>query len=318
MKSRLTLRSLFYLGCLFSLFFCFSCGDTEDEQEATNPTNNTFLDAPSELWFQLEDEDWEKLKDAEQWIQLTAEDWKNLKAEDWEKLKDEDWIRLTDAEVEELMNLELPPGDFKERTWEEARKYSHARLFQKFGDIPQVRYTVEFERRPSRGLVIVTLELAKQHLAKSAATYFLVPTENHKHWLEDSRKRLKVIAAREEVRLLEQLRIEDPETWAKGMYAFLIRKHGKIQEVNTIVNFLRKLELNLPRTDAECRIYYFEAYDALYDDINTASVYEFYAMLEALYQIRPFVKNPPSPTLEKYREARAEGISFYDIEWDED
>lgn len=317
MKSRRTLRSLFYFGCLFSLFLCFSCGDTEDEQEATNPTNNTFLDTPDELWFQLEDEGWKQLKDAEQWIQLTLEDWAELKEEDWEKLKGEDWIRLTDAEVEELMNLELPPGDFKERTWEEARKYRHARLFQKFGDIPQVRYTVEFERRPSRGLVIVTLELAKQLLADWAATYFFVPTENHKHFFEEARKRLKAIAAREEVRLLEQLRIEDPETWVKGMYAFLIRKHGKIPEVNTIVNFLQKLELNLPRTDKECYAY-FEVYDALYDDTNTASVYEFYALLEALYQIRPFVKDPPSRRLEKYREARAKGISFYDIEWDDD
>lgn len=316
MKNRFILSNFFYLASILSLLFCFSCGDTEDEQEATNPTYNTFLDAPDELWLQLEDEDWEKLKDAEQWIQLTLEDWKNLKAEDWEKLKDEDWIRLTDAEVEELMNLEIPRWNGEQVAWEKAMKHSHARRFQKFGDIPQVRYQVEFERMSRGG--IVTLEFAKQLLADWAVTYFLFPTENHKHFFQEARKRLKVIAAGEEVRLLEQLRIEDPETWVKGMYAFLIRKHGKIQEVNTIANFLRKLELNLPRTDAECRIYYFEAYDALYDDINTASVYEFYAMLEALYQIRAFVEDPPSRRLEKYREARAKGISFYDIDWDDE
>lgn len=314
MKNRFILSSFFYLASILSLLLCFSCGDTEDEQETTN---NTFLGEPDELWLQLEDKDWEKLKDAEQWIQLTAEDWKNLKAEDWEKLKDEDWIRLTDAEVEELMNLEIPHRNGEQVAWEKAMKHSHARLFQKFGDIPQVRYKVEFERRPSRGLVIVTLELDKQLLAKSAATYFLVPTENHRRWLEDNRDDLKAIAAEEEVRLLEQLRIEDPETWVKGMYAFLIRKHGKIPGVNTIANFLRKLELNLPRTDKECYAY-FEVYDALYDDMNTASTYEFYALLEALYQIRPSVKDPPSPTLEKYREARAKSISFYDIDWDDE
>ncbi len=301
------IRSMFYLACLFSVSLFVGCGDAEEPEEPNDPIfNNTLPDVSDEHWLQLT-----------QWLRLTDEDWKALTDEDWEKLKGENWPRLTDAEVEELMNLKIPRWDGEPVAWEEAREHSHARLFQEFGDIPQVRYIVEFEKRPSRGVVIVTLALAEQRLAYWAAEYFLFPNANNQRTFEDSRKRLKAIAEREHLRFLEQLRIEEPETWTKGMHAFLIRKHGKIPEVNTIVNFLRKLERNLPRTDKECYAY-LEVYDALYDDMNTASTYEFYALLEALYQVRAFVEEPPSRRLEQYREARAEGIPFYDIEWDDD
>lgn len=328
MKSRRTLRSLFYFGCLFSLFLCFSCGNTEDEQEATNPTNNTFLDAPDELWFQLEDEGWKQLKDAKQWLQLvdaqkwlqlTDEDWEKLTDEDWEKLKDKDWIRLTDKEVKELMNFQIPPLDGEQVAWEEALKHSHASLFQEFGDIPQVRYKVEFERQhwnQKSGVVIVTLELSKQEFAHSVATYFLFPDADNQRTLEENRKQLKFRVDQKEPRLLEQLRIENPEAWVKVMRAFLIRKHGDIRGVDAIANFLRKLELNLPRTDKECHTY-IEAYRILYDS-NRASAYEYYATFEAAHQIAPLPEGPLRDELEKYRKARAEGISFYDIEGSND
>ena len=300
------IRSIFYLACLFSVFLFVGCGDAEEPEEPNDPIfNNTLPDVSDEHWLQLS-----------QWLRLTDEDWKALKDEDWESLKGENWPRLTDAEVEELMNLEIPRWNGEPVAWEEAREHSHARLFQEFGDIPQVRYIAEFDRRRSGGIVIVTLALAEQHLAYWAAIYFLSPNANNQRTLEDNRNSLKAIAEREHLRFLEQRRIEDPEAWAKGMYAFLIRKHGKIPEVNTIANFLRKLERNSPRTDKECYAY-FEVYDALYDDMNTASSYEFYALLEALYQIRAFVEEPPSRRLEQYREARAEGIPFYEIEWDD-
>lgn len=292
MKSSFTLRSLFYFSCSLGLFLVFGCGDTEDTKNAPIATRDTFINEPG-----LDEEEY------------------------WEQFKDENWIRLTDAEVEELMNFEMPRWDFKQQTLEEFNKYAHAFLFQKFGDIPSVRYIVEFERQhPKESGEVVTLTpmLAKQNVACAEAMYFLLPTEVHKRSLEKLQEVLKVVEEQEEHYLLDHLRIEDPEAWIKRKRTFLIDKHGDIPEVDIIVNFLQKLELNLPRTDAECRIYYFEAYDVLYDDSNTASAYEFYAMLEALHQIRAFVEDPPSHRLEKYREARAEGISFYNIDWDDD
>ena len=337
MKNRLILSCFFYLTSILSLLFCFGCGDTEDEQEATSPTNNTFLDAPDEQSLQpaeqqrwLTDEDWKKLKDAEQWLHLTLEDWRNLKDEDWEKLKGKDWIRLTNKEVREFMNLELPKRWVLEEKDEAFRgKFSIAARFQKFGDIPQLRYQVEFDRKYHNGkggFIIVTPEFAKHHVGYYAATYFLVPTEAHKLLLEDQIKQLKSIVAqekrrfeKEELRLLDQLRIEDPEAWVKSMRAFFIQKHGNIPETNTIIEFLRKLELDLPRTDEESRSY-LTAYNALYTAFNSTYVYEYeyYAMFEAVDQIQPIVVEGPLRVLEKYREARAEGISFYNIDSDDD
>ena len=336
MKSRLTFSSFFYFGCLLSLFLCFGCGDTEDEQEVINPTYNTFLDEPDEPSLQpaeqqrwLTDEDWKKLKDAEKWIHLTVEDWVNLKDKDWEKLKGKDWVRLTNAEVRKLMRRPIVPFGFPEQPWEEAQKDGHAQLFQKFGDIPQVRYTVEFDRhywKEQSFTITLTPEIVKHFVGFWAANYFLFSTENHKRLLEDEMKELKTTIAQEErrfseqeLRSLEQLRIENPEAWVKSMRAFFIQKHGNTPEVNTIIEFLRKLELDLPRADKECHSY-LTAYNALYtaSKVHSTYEYEYYAMFEAVDQVWPIVAEDPLRILEKFREARAEGISFYNIDWDDD
>ena len=232
------------------------------------------------------------------------------------KIEDEDWVRLTDEEVEEFINLDIPQRwAFETKDKALSKKYYHATLFQRFGDIPQVRYIVEFERMMRGG--ILTLEFAKQLAAHSEAMYFIFPHAANRRSLEEARGILKLIEAQEGLRFLDQLRIEDPEAWIKGMRAVLVNRHGDIPEVDTIANFLRKLELNLPRTDHECHAY-IQVYDALYDDSNTALTYEFYAILEAVNQIGQFVGDAPLRRLEKYREARAEGIPFYDIDWDDD
>ena len=124
---------------------------------------------------------------------------------------------------------------------------------------------------------------------------------------------------KEELRRLDQLRIEDPEAWVKSMRAFFLEKYGDTPGANTIIEFLRKLELDLPRADKECRSY-LTAYNAFYTAFKIRSTYEYeyYAMFEASDQLRPIVGEVPLRILEKYREARAEGISFYDIDWDND
>ena len=336
MKNRLIFRRFFYLTSILSLLICFSCGDTEDDQEVTNPIYHTFLDEPDEQSLQSDDQSPQvtdkDLKDAEQWLHLTLKDWGNLKDEDWEKLKGEGWIRLTDVEVKELVNLKIPPGwAFADADEALRKKHWEATLFQQFGDIPQVRYIVEFDRTrvaldPLRDGIVVTLEIAIQMVADSAALYFLFPGPDNQQAFETTRNLLRSIIEqeersleKEELRLLDQLRIEDTEAWVKSMRAFFIEKHGDIPEVNTIIEFLRKLELDLPRADEECRSY-LAAYDALYTAFKVRPIYEYeyYAMFEAVDQLWPIVAEGPLRTLEKYREARAEGISFYNIGWDDD
>lgn len=290
MKSRLILPVFFSFGCFLSLFLYFGCGDTEDMEKTTNSTYNMLPDELDKPWL------WEKLKD-----------------EDWEKLKDEDWIRLTDGEVKALMNLEIPQRwAFETKDQALRQKYYHATLFQKFGDIPQVRYIVEFERQRKGG--ILTLVLAERYAAYHEAMYFLFPSAVNKSTLEED---IKLVEKKRERPFMEKLRIEDPEAWVKYKRAALIDRHGDIPAVDTIVNFLRKLELELPRTDEECRAY-LNVYKTLYDHINTASTYEFYASLEAVNQTGRFFGDAPLRRLEKYREARAEDIPFYDIDWDDD
>ncbi len=332
MKNRFILSHFFYFSSVLSLLLCFGCGGAEDEQEATDPTNNTFLDEPVEPsrhpaeqqeW--LTDEDRKKLRDAEQWLHLTLEDWVNLKDEDWEKLKGKDWVGLTNAEVRKLMNLDVPPNwAFADVDEALRKKHREAQYFQQFGDIPQLRYQVEFRRKyynGKGGFIIVTSEFAKHRVGSFAATYFLFPTEAHKRLLEDDIKGLKSIVAQEKRRFREQLRIEAPEAWVKDMRTFLIDKHGNIPEVDTIVNFLRKLELNIPRTDEEC-FAYIRIHSELYfmGDSGTGSVYESYASLEAAHQLRHIIGEHPRQTgaLEKYRAARAAGLSFYNIKWGDD
>ena len=335
MKNGFIRSYFFYLTFVLSLLLCFGCGDTEDEQETTNPTNNTLLNEPDEPSLQpaeqlpqLTAEDREKLEEAKQWLHLTVEDWRNLKDEDWERLKGEDWVRLTDAEVKELMRLEVARWGLQGLPEEQVEKHSNAALFQQFGDIPQVRYRVEFDRhylkkRGSTGTL--TPEMAKHFVGYWAANYFLYPTEDHKRLLEDGVKQLKSTIEyeelrfeKEELRRLDQLRIEDPEAWVKSMRAFLIQKHGNIPKANTIIEFLRKLELDLPRADEECHSY-LTAYNALYKARSTyAYEYEYYAMFEAVDQVSPIVVEGPLRVLKKFREAKAEGISFYDINWDDD
>ena len=336
MKNRLILSYVFYLTSVLSLLLCFGCGDAEDEQEATNFTNQMFfheLDEQSlqsdEQSPQLTGEDREKLEEAKQWLHLTVEDWRNLKDEDWENLKGEDWVRLTDAEVKELMRLEIENWEVQELPWEQAEKHRNAALFQQFGDIPQVRYRVEFGRHYLKkwGLTLTTTpENAKQFVGYFAANYFLFPTEDRRRLLEDEVKQLKSVIEheerrfeKEELRRLDQLRIEDPEAWVKSMRAFFIGKYGNTPGTNTIIEFLRKLELDLPRADEECRSY-LTAYNALYTAFKVRSTYEYeyYAMFEASNQLRPIVAGRPLQILEKFREARAEGISFYNIDWKDD
>ena len=332
MKSRFTFSSFFYLTSILSLLLCFGCGDTEDEQEATNPTNNTLLNEPDEQSRQLAeqqrwltDADWKKLKDAEQWLHLTVEDWVNLKDRDWEKLKGKDWIRLTNREIREFMNLEIPKRWVLETKDEALReKFSIAARFQKLGNSPQLRYEVEFRRKQKQeakgGFITVTPEFAKHLVGDSAANYFLAPTEAHRRLLEDQIKQLKSIVAQEERLFMEQLRIEDPEAWITDMRTLLIDTHGDIPEVDTIVNFLRKLELNLPRTDEECFAYIRVCSELYLFGSHTDSIYEGYAWLEASDQLRHILGDPPKQTnhLEKYRAARAAGLSFYNIKWGDD
>ena len=201
MKNGFIFSNFFYFTAILSLLICFGCGDTEDEQAVIKPNDNTSDEYPlqsDDQLPQLTDIDDIDLKDAKQWLHLTLKDWENLKDEDWEKLKDEDWIRLTDAEVKELRNLEVPPNwAFADVDEALRKKHREAQYFQQFGDIPQIRYIVEHNRRQLRG-TIITPKIAIQMVAKSAALYFLFPGPDNQQSFETTRNLLRSIIEQEE------------------------------------------------------------------------------------------------------------------------
>ena len=142
------------------------------------------------------------------------------------------------------------------------------------------------------GFILVTPEFAKYLVADSAATYFLVRTEAHKHLLEDRIKRLKSIVAQEKRRFMEQLRIEDPEAWVKDMRAFLINKHGDIPEVDTLLIFYgnwNSIYQEQTRNVSPILGYTVALYIV---DSKTASIYESYAWLELHHQLIPIIGDP--------------------------
>ncbi len=197
------------------------------------------------------------------------------------------WVKLTDEDVVKLMKLEILPNWVNmDISQEWKNKYTHAQLLKQFGDTPQVRFIIEFQRNPgfeiSRRLFVAYFE----------AHYHLFPTENNRRALEEVRNienqpvpepppprivRIEPIT----VARAEEIRIE------------LIEKHGDIPQVHTVANFFIKVARNMSIT---------------YDD--------YLPYLEAQHHLNPqseYIRQ----RLKKYKKAKADGIPFHLID-DED
>ena len=201
---------LFILAVLISLLSFGGCGDREDDP--INPTG-TFV---SEF----------------KWPSGTT-------GESWE---------LTDADVAELLALNPPPDWPETEDPELRRKYYYAQLLKQFGDIPELRYIIAYERKPKNN---ITLE---QAIAYSEAMYRLFPnTENL--------RALRFISAlppdgylppQDEPKNELQVWIErDPEGFIETQRLLYVEKYGDIPEVHTYLNLLRKQLLGEILTDAE-------------------------------------------------------------------
>ena len=287
MKNQFTCRSFFSLAICLSLFLCIGCGGSEEAADMETP------------------------------MAAAATTVMPANSTEFTYPPDEAWIRLTEEEVAELMQLEIPQRwNFYLHTDPALyHKYFAATLFQRFGDIPQVRCIAEYERQPEKGWTTDPTRL----IAYFEALYFLFPSEANRRTVEKLKKPME----EEKERLfLDRLRRESPEVWIKHKRAALIKIHGDIPNVRIVVEFLRKLELHRHRTNQECHAF-FHAYRELYPYSGKNSTaplpsrYESYAQLEAVHQIGR-LDAVSLHRLGKYREARAEGISFYDINWDDD
>ncbi len=127
------------LAALFSLTLLFGCGETDTSGTTENETYDSL--------FPLE---------------------ANIPLSEYP----EGWVRLTDEDVAELMNLVLPPNWWTDEdiSHELKIRYNHAQLLRQFGDIPQVRYIIEFKRNPGFNFPTeanrLQLEDIRKHVAK--------------------------------------------------------------------------------------------------------------------------------------------------------
>ena len=294
---------IFYLACILSLGLFFGCEDMEDEEtETTEPFNS--IVTPSLPADSIEETEpillrvksiYEQLNSGEMHIPLN-----------WDTEKDP---VLRAAYARSLLirgKIDIPVDWHKTTDPILHAEYERAQLIKQFGDIPQVHIRADFHLLSPLGVKTVTRET---FIAYFEAQYFLFPNEVNRRALEDARKP-EPIGGPE----LDKLRKEDPEAWAKRYRAQLIEEFGDTPQVKIVADFIRKLELRLPRTDAECHTF-LKAHSQMR---GLAAKQEFilprdeeYAVLEAQDQLKIKVNELTRLRLEKFRKAKAEGIPFH-------
>ncbi|MCY3723726.1 MAG: hypothetical protein OXG97_16010 [Candidatus Poribacteria bacterium] len=307
MKNIFTLPLLrilrFYFVCSLGLCLFLGCGDIEDkETEATDPFNS--IVTPNLPVDSLQETEPILLGVKSIYKQLTSREM-HIPL-NWETEKDP---VLRAAYTRFLLSrgkIDIPPN------WHETTdpilhaEYERAQLIRQFGDIPQVHIRADFHLLSPLGVKTVTRET---FIAYFEAQYFLFPNEVNRRALEDAKKP-EPIGGLE----LDKLRKEDPEAWAKRYRAQLIAELGDTPQVKVVADFIRKLELGLPRTDAECHTF-LQAYSQMRD---LAAKQEFifpldeeYAFLEAQDQLKIKVNELTRLRLTQFRKAKAEGIPFH-------
>lgn len=190
---------------------------------------------------------------------------------------------ISDAEIQELMNLDLPPNWEQTKDPELHAKYYHAHLLKQFGNIPAVHIVAAREREKILTSVMV-FTTTDEMVDFEKAKYVLWPTKHNRDNLE---RVLKIKLRRE---------TDDPELFAKIYREELIEQHGDIPAVEVVVEGETKL--------------WFEGFRFPGDED------EYVAFLEAKYVLWP--NDSQLRKLEKYRKAQADGTPFHLVERDND
>jgi len=152
----------------------------------------------------------------------------------------EPW-ELTDADIAELLATNPPPDRSGTEAPDLEKKYYLAQLLKQFGDIPEVRYLIAFQRKPGRN---VTRE---QAIAYFEANYRLFPNETNRKVLLDILSRPQFSGHRGGLEWMN----EDPEGYMEFVKGTLLRRYGDIPEVHTYVRLELNRLLGKKLTDAE-------------------------------------------------------------------
>ena len=190
---------------------------------------------------------------------------------------------ISDEEIQELINLDLPPNWEQTKDPELHAKYYHAHLLKQFGNIPAVHIVAAREREKIlTGVMVFTTTDEMVDFEK--AKYVLWPTEHNRDNLE---RVLKIKLRRE---------TDDPELFAKLYREELTEQHGDIPEVEVVVAGETKLWFGGFRFPGDEDAYV--------------------AFLEAKYALWP--NDSQLRRLEKYQKAQADGTPFHLVDRDDD
>lgn len=185
---------------------------------------------------------------------------------------------IYDLNLDELLALDVPENWSETADPEMRSKYFAAQMLQQFGNTPAAQIVAEHERKRALGISVTFDEM----IAVAKARYLLWPNESNRHYLETLLK----IKLREET--------DDPDLFAKLYREQLIKQHGDIPEVHIVIAYEKKLrQKNVHLTEDEI----IAAYEAKY----------------VLWPNETVLRK-----LKKYRKAKAEGIPFHLIDWDDD
>ena len=191
---------------------------------------------------------------------------------------------MSDAEIQELMALDVPINWDQTKDRELRAKYYHAHLLQQFRNIPAVHIVAEHERRKAKASGDYVSYTSDEMIDFAKAKHLLWPNKPNRDFLEEL---LKSKLRRE---------TDDPELFAKIYREELIKQHGDIPEVDTVVKGETKL--------------WFDGFRFPGDED------EYIAFLKAEYVLWP--KDVNLKTLEKYRKARADETPFHLVYLDSD
>lgn len=183
-----------------------------------------------------------------------------------------------DLNVDELLALEIPSNWWTLEDAELRSKYFAAQIIKQHGNTLPAQIIAARERKRALGIPITFDEA----LAFAKAQYILYPNKHNRRYFESLLK----IKLREET--------DDPKLFAQLYREQLIKQHGDIPEVHIVVAY--EVKLRTPNT------------------ITTED--ETIAAYEAKYVLWP--NKTVLRKLQKYRKAKAEGMPFHLIDWDED
>ena len=154
--------------------------------------------------------------------------------------------QLSDADIAEI--LESHSADWylrEDKEWRE--KGRHGQLLKQFGDIPEVRYLIAFDRHPGQ-------KTREQFIAKSEALYRLFPNEETLEALQQTTKLPDLTKLRYSEPEHEWI-ARDPEGYYEYLLGSLLKRYGDVPEVYTVARLTLKKKQGEKLTGAEARTY---------------------------------------------------------------